>query len=158
MKEIAAAFGELPQETIAAVKAAGEYSLALPGGPVDLTPEDYEIISQDMPGWLVASDGALTLALDIEVTDALRREGTARELVNRIQNIRKDSGFEVTDKVHVSIWAEGEALKEITDCLEEYTNYIAAQTLALSVKLSSEKEGTEVAWDEGSINIKAIRN
>ena len=158
MKEIAAAFGELPQETIAAVKAAGEYALQLPGGPVDLTPEDYEIISQDMPGWLVASDGALTLALDIEVTDALRREGTARELVNRIQNIRKDSGFEVTDKVYVSIWAEGDALKEITDCLQEYTNYIAAQTLALSVELSSEKEGAEVAWDEGSINIKAIRN
>ena len=158
MKEIAAAFGELPQETIAAIKAAGEYSLTLPGGPVDLTPEDYEIISQDMPGWLVASDGALTLALDIEVSDALRREGTARELVNRIQNIRKESGFEVTDKVHVSIWAEGEALKEITDCLEEYTNYIAAQTLALSVELSSVKEGAEVAWDEGSINIKATRN
>ena len=158
MKEIAAAFGEMPQETIAAIKVAGEYALQLPGGPVELTPEDYEIISQDMPGWLVASDGALTLALDIEVTDALRREGTARELVNRIQNIRKDSGFEVTDKVHVSIWAEGEALKEITDCLEEYRNYIAAQTLALSVELSSAKEGAEVAWDEGSINIKATRN
>ena len=158
MKEIAAAFGEMPQETIAAIKVAGEYALQLPGGPVELTPEDYEIISQDMPGWLVASDGALTLALDIEVTDALRREGTARELVNRIQNIRKDSGFEVTDKVHVSIWAEGEALKEITDCLEEYKNYIAAQTLALSVELSSVKEGAEVAWDEGSINIKATRN
>ena len=158
MKEIAAAFGEMPQETIAAIKAAGEYALQLPGGPVELTPEDYEIISQDMPGWLVASDGALTLALDIEVTDALRREGTARELVNRIQNIRKDSGFEVTDKVHVSIWAEGEALKEIADCLEEYRNYIAAQTLAISVELSAAKEGTEVAWDEGSINIKATRN
>ena len=158
MKEIAAAFVELPQETIAAIKAAGEYALQLPGGPVELTPEDYEIISQDMPGWLVASDGALTLALDIEVTDALRREGTARELVNRIQNIRKDSGFEVTDKVHVSIWAEGEALKEIADCLEEYRNYIAAQTLALSVELSAAKEGAEVAWDEGSINIKATRN
>ena len=158
MKEIAAAFGEMPQETIAAIKVAGEYALQLPGGPVELTPEDYEIISQDMPGWLVASDGALTLALDIEVTDALRREGTARELVNRIQNIRKDSGFEVTDKVHVSIWAEGEALKEITDCLEEYRNYIAAQTLALSVEFSSAKEGAEVAWDEGSINIKATRN
>ena len=158
MKEIAAAFGEMPQETIAAIKVAGEYALQLPGGPVELTLEDYEIISQDMPGWLVASDGALTLALDIEVTDALRREGTARELVNRIQNIRKDSGFDVTDKVHVSIWAEGEALKEITDCLEEYRNYIAAQTLALSVELSSAKEGAEVAWDEGSINIKATRN
>ena len=158
MKEIAAAFVELPQETIAAIKAAGEYALQLPGGPVELTPEDYEIISQDMPGWLVASDGVLTLALDIEVTDALRREGTARELVNRIQNIRKDSGFEVTDKVHVSIWAEGEALKEIADCLEEYRNYIAAQTLALSVELSAAKEGAEVAWDEGSINIKATRN
>ena len=158
MKEIASAFATLPQETIAAIKAAGEYCLSLPGGEVALSPEDYEIISQDMPGWLVASDGALTLALDIELTDALRREGTARELVNRIQNIRKDSGFEVTDKVNVSIWAEGEPLQEISSCLEEYREYISAQTLALSVELSSEKEGTEVAWDEHTINIKATRN
>ena len=157
MKEIAAAFGTLPQETIAAIKAAGDYSLDLPGGAVELTPEDYEIISQDMPGWLVASEGALTLALDIELTDALRREGTARELVNRIQNIRKDSGFEVTDKVDVAIWAQGEVLEEISSCLQEYTEYIAAQTLALSVVLSSVQEGTEVAWDEQSIYIKATR-
>ena len=157
MKEIAGAFGSLPQETIAAIKAAGEYSLHLPGGPVELSPEDYEIISQDMPGWLVASDGALTLALDIELTDALRREGTARELVNRIQNIRKDSGFEVTDKVDVAIWAEGEALREIQDCLGEYRQYIASQTLALSVELSAAKEGAEVAWDDETISIKATR-
>ena len=157
MKEIAAAFGTLPQETIAAIKASGDYSLDLPGGAVELTPEDYEIISQDMPGWLVASEGALTLALDIELTDALRREGTARELVNRIQNIRKDSGFEVTDKVDVAIWAQGEVLEEISSCLQEYTEYIAAQTLALSVVLSSVQEGTEVAWDEQSIYIKATR-
>ncbi|MCR5561293.1 MAG: DUF5915 domain-containing protein, partial [Bacteroidales bacterium] len=157
MKEIAGAFGSLPQETIAAIKAAGEYSLQLPGGPVELSPEDYEIISQDMPGWLVASDGALTLALDIELTDALRREGTARELVNRIQNIRKDSGFEVTDKVDVAIWAEGEALREIQDCLGEYRQYIASQTLALSVELSAAKEGAEVAWDDETISIKATR-
>ena len=157
MKEIAAAFAQLPQETIAAIKAAGDYSLGLPGGEVALCPEDYEIISQDMPGWLVASEGALTIALDIELTEALRREGTARELVNRIQNIRKDSGFEVTDKVDVAIWAEGEALGEISSCLEDYTEYIAAQTLALSVELSSAKEGTEVAWDEQTIRIKATR-
>ena len=157
MKEIAASFAQLPQETIAAIKAAGDYSLDLPAGPVELTPEDYEIISQDMPGWLVASEGALTIALDIELTEALRREGTARELVNRIQNIRKDSGFEVTDKVDVAIWAEGEALGEISSCLEDYTEYIAAQTLALSVELSSAKEGTEVAWDEQTIRIKATR-
>ena len=157
MKEIAAAFGTLGQETIASIKAAGDYTLELPGGPVELCPEDYEIISQDMPGWLVASDGALTLALDIELTDALRREGTARELVNRIQNIRKDSGFEVTDKVDVRIWAEGEPLQEIASCLEEYKDYIAAQTLALSVELSAVKEGVEVAWDEHTINIKATR-
>ena len=99
MKEIAAAFPQLSQEAIAAIEASDEYVLSLPSGDVVLKKGDYEITSEDMPGWLVASDGPLTLALDITVTDDLRREGTARELINRIQNLRKDSGFEVTDRV-----------------------------------------------------------
>ncbi len=158
MKEIAGAFAKMDQAAIAAIEAAGDYSLALPGGAVALSPEDYEISSEDMPGWLVSSEGQLTVALDIELTDALVREGTARELINRIQNIRKDSGFDVTDKVDVSIHADGEALKEIESSLSEYSNYIAAQTLALSVAISPEEEGREVEWNDGFIHIKVTRN
>ena len=82
-----------------------------------------------MPGWLVATDGPLTLALDITVTDDLKREGTARELINRIQNLRKDSGFDVTDKINVRIAAEGEAKAEIESSLASFGEYVAAQTL-----------------------------
>ena len=109
MKEIAAAFGEISQQEINAIQnaesAGTSYDLKLEGGDVILNPGDYMISSEDMPGWLVASEGPLTLALDIEVSEELKNEGIARELVNRIQNIRKDSGFDVTDKVEVALYA-----------------------------------------------------
>ena len=110
-----------------------------------------------MPGWLVASDGPLTIALDIQLSDALVREGTARELINRIQNLRKDSGFEVTDKIDVVIVADGDAGAEIAASLEDYKEYIASQTLALSVSLAAEGEGADVEWNEGTIKIKVTR-
>ena len=110
MKEIAQAFGNMDQSTIGAIQgaeAAGEtYSLSLPSGEVVLRPGDYEISSEDMPGWLVAGDGPLTVALDVQISEALRKEGIARELVNRIQNLRKDSGFEVTDRINAIIYAD----------------------------------------------------
>ena len=157
MKEIAAAFAKLDQQTISAIQASGDYTLALPSGPVSLVPEDYEISSEDMPGWLVASEGQLTIALDIQLSDALLREGTARELINRIQNLRKDNGFDVTDKVDVLIVAGGEDYKEIEASLADYKDYIASQTLALSVELAAEGEGTEVEWNDGTIKIKVNR-
>ena len=157
MKEIAAAFAQMDQATISAIQAAGEYTLALASGPVALVPEDYEIISEDMPGWLVASDGPLTIALDIQLSDALVKEGTARELINRIQNLRKDSGFEVTDKIDVVIVAAGEDGAEIAASLKDYKDYIASQTLAISVSLAAEGEGSEVEWNEGTIRIKVTR-
>ena len=161
MKGIAAAFGTFDQKTIGDIQSAGTYSLEIAGAPVILEPEDYEIISEDMPGWLVASEGALTLALDIEVTDALRAEGVARELVNRIQNIRKDSGFDVTDKVDVVIYAEGEPYGEIEASLATYKDYLASQTLARSVALKplaeSDDKAVNVEWDETGIRIKATR-
>ena len=124
MKEIASAFAAMDQHVINAIQdaetAGAAYSLNLPEGEVILNPGDYMISSEDMPGWLVASEGALTIALDIEVSEQLRNEGVARELVNRIQNLRKDSGFEVTDKVDVRIYADGEALEEITAALASY--------------------------------------
>ena len=161
MKEIAAAFASLDQAAISAIQAAGDYTLSLPGGDVVLEKADYEISSEDMPGWLVATEGTLTLALDVEVTEDLRREGTARELVNRIQNIRKDSGFDVTDRVDVRIYADGEDAARIEAALQDYRDYLCAQTLALSVALLPQAQAgadaAEVEWEEKTIRISVTR-
>ncbi|MGM9789433.1 MAG: isoleucine--tRNA ligase [Candidatus Cryptobacteroides sp.] len=165
MKEIASAFAEMNQHIINEIQnaetAGTAYSLALPGGEVVLNPGDYMISSEDMPGWLVASEGALTIALDIEVSEELKNEGIARELVNRIQNLRKDSNFEVTDKVDVRIYADGEASEEIITALASYKDYVASQTLALSIETRPAAEAgekaVEVEWNEGKIHVEAVR-
>ena len=162
MKEIAAAFGALDQATITAIQnaeTAGEaYTWNLPGGEVVLNPGDYQISSEDMPGWLVASEGSLTIALDVEITDDLRREGIARELVNRIQNLRKTTGFEVTDRIDTTIYADDD---EITAALASFGEWIGAQTLSRSVKQAPAAEATadarEVEWTEGTIRIEVKR-
>ena len=164
MKEIAAAFGTLSQEVISEIQAAEAsgtgYVLNLPSGDVTLNKGDYEISSEDMPGWLVATEGAMTIALDVTVTEELKQEGVARELINRIQNLRKSSGFDVTDKINVCIFAEGEAYEEISSSLVNFAGYVAAQTLALSVEsaqLSEAGDAPEVEWNEGSIRIMVAR-
>ena len=165
MKEIAAAFATLSQDTITSIQAAESeglgYVLNLPSGDVTLNKGDYEISSEDMPGWLVASDGPLTVALDITVTDELRREGTARELINRIQNLRKDSGFDVTDKIEVTIYAGNESAEEISASLESFRDYVAAQTLSKSIVLApSEKAGENVSrveWGEGTLDMSVTK-
>ena len=162
MKEIAAAFGSLDQATITAIQTAetaGEaYTLALPGGDVVLNPGDYQISSEDMPGWLVASEGALTIALDVELTDDLRREGVARELVNRIQNLRKTAGFEVTDRIDTVVYADA---PEIAPALAAFGEWIGSQTLSRSVTLAPAAEAPadarEVEWTEGTIQIAVKR-
>ena len=164
MKEIAAAFGTLGQEVINEIQAAETlgtgYVLNLPSGDVTLNKGDYEISSEDMPGWLVATEGAMTIALDITITEALKQEGVARELINRIQNLRKSSGFDVTDKVAVRIFADGEDGAEIASSLENFGEYVAAQTLAVSVAaapLAEADDAPEVEWNEGTIRIKVDR-
>ena len=162
MKEIAAAFGSLDQATITAIQnaeTAGEaYTLALPGGDVVLNLGDYQISSEDMPGWLVASEGALTIALDVELTDDLRREGVARELVNRIQNLRKTAGFEVTDRIDTVVYADA---PEIAPALAAFGEWIGSQTLSRSVTLAPAAEAPadarEVEWTEGTIQIAVKR-
>ena len=162
MKEIAAAFGTLDQATITAIQAAetagSAYALSLPGGEVVLNPGDYQISSEDMPGWLVANEGALTIALDIELTDALRREGIARELVNRIQNLRKITGFEVTDRIDTVIYADA---PDISAALASFGEWIGAQTLSRSVTMAPAAEASadacEVEWTEGTIRIEVKR-
>ncbi|MCR5003588.1 MAG: isoleucine--tRNA ligase [Bacteroidales bacterium] len=164
MKEIAAAFGQFDQKTISEIQAqeaAGEaYKLALEGGEVVLNPGDYEISSEDMPGWLVASDGPLTVALDIEITDELRKEGSARELVNRIQNLRKAADFEVTDRIAVQVFADGDNYAEIESSLADFKDYVSGQTLSKSIELlplDQAKNATEVDWSEKSIMISVAK-
>ena len=105
MKQIAALVATFDQQRIAEIETSEKLMLEVAGEQLEVTREDFEITSEDMPGWLVASEGKLTVALDITVTDELRREGVARELINRIQNLRKDSGLEVTDKIAVEVEA-----------------------------------------------------
>lgn len=154
MKEISNAFAAFTQEQINLIESSGNYLLNLETGDVELTPQDYEIASEDMPGWLVATEGKLTLALDITITDSLKREGVARELVNRIQNLRKESGFEVTDKIVVQI----EPVDEIADALKEFKQYICNQTLAKEINLAGNIDNyTEIEWEEGVLKIKVER-
>lgn len=129
MKGIAAAMAEMSTRDIAAFERDGRYALSVGGEQVEIEAADAEVISEDIPGWLVANDGSLTVALDIEVTPELRKEGIAREFVNRIQNLRKESGFDVTDKIVVRI----EANERTDEAVRDFADYIAAQTLAQEV-------------------------
>lgn len=162
MKEIAAAFGQLSQEEISAIeRSADTYVWNLPGGEVLLGKGDYEINSEDMPGWLVATEGTLTIALDIVQTPQLKREGVARELIHPIQTIRKESGLEVTDRINTTIYADGDSYEEIGDALSEYSEYVAAQTLSVSLelkKLSEMPEGAvSIEWGDSTICIKVSK-
>jgi len=150
MKEIAQVMNSFGKHEISEIENKGEYVISLPTGDVLLTQEDVEIITEDMPGWLVANEGKLTVALDIIVTDDLLREGIARELVNRIQNIRKSNGYEIVDKITVEI----ENRVEIEEAVKEYSNYIASQTLAVSVLLSYDlTNATELEFDEYTVKV-----
>ena len=155
-KQMAALAATFSQEQIAQIESAPETTLDLGGEQVVVTPADFEITSEDMPGWLVASEGKLTVALDITVTEELRREGVARELINRIQNIRKESGFEVTDKIRVEI----EAKDIVAGAIEHFAEYIASQTLAEEVIASAAPEGAIVVdseVDEVALKIAVTR-
>jgi isoleucyl-tRNA synthetase len=161
MKEITAALREFTQEDIAAFERAVNeentqngltrfYSLALPSGAVLLEREDVIITSEDMPGWLIAVDQLHTVALDVTLTEELEREGTARELVNRIQNLRKDTGLEVTDKIRVVV----EDRKDIAEAVREHKQYIVSQTLANEIQVAAvPSDAHEVEWEDGSLSI-----
>ena len=156
MKQIAALVATFTQEQIAAVENDAETILSIDGEQLVTTAADFDITSEDMPGWLVASEGKLTVALDITISDELRREGVARELVNRIQNIRKDSGFEVTDKIRVEI----EATELTAPAIESFADYIAQQTLAVEVKAVATPAGDFVVdsdIDEAPLKIAVTK-
>ncbi len=151
-KAMSALIASFSQEQIAAIEANDETTLDVNGQQVVVTAADFEITSEDMPGWLVSSEGKLTVALDITITEELRREGIARELVNRIQNIRKESGLEVTDKISVEI----EHNDLTAAAVESFADYIASQTLSVEVRTAASPAGKFVVdtdLEEASLKI-----
>ena len=155
MKAVAAAINAMSQDDIAQMEKEGSFTLSLPlkgepEGAYTLVPEDVEIITEDMPGWLVANNGILTIALDIELTDELIEEGIARELINRIQNLRKSSGLEITDRITIQLEDRPEIHNAVTHCGE----YIASQVLATKLELTANSQlPTAIEMDGYNVNI-----
>ncbi|MFI3265988.1 MAG: isoleucine--tRNA ligase [Rikenellaceae bacterium] len=131
MKQISALVAGFTQADIAELERTGVWNTTIDSLEINTTTADFDISSEDMPGWLVASEGKLTVAMDITITEELRREGIAREIINRVQNIRKDSGFDVTDKINIQI----EKNDSIEGAIADFGNYIASQTLALKIDM-----------------------
>ncbi len=147
MKEIVAVIDGMEQEQINLFEQEQEYEILAGGQAIRLSLDDVEIISEDIPGWLVANEGTITVALDINITEELRQEGVARELINRIQNIRKESGFDVTDKINVVLQKH----ELINDAVETHGIYIGSQTLAKNIKLTDKLEnntGKRIEFDD----------
>ncbi len=157
MKQIGVAINRMDQEQIIAFEKEKSWILVAGGEQIRLSLEDVEIISEDIPGWLVANEGAITVALDIHISEELRQEGIARELINRIQNIRKESGFDVTDKIRVVI----ESHELINKAIETHGEYIGSQTLADNVTLTESIENNQGKRididDDVFINIQVSR-
>ena len=153
MKSLAAALNGLSQEQIADLETSGKIGFDLEGTAVEIMTTDVEIISEDMPGWNVASEGRVTVALDITVTDELKKEGNARELVKRIQNYRKTAGFEITDRITIAI----ESNSEINDAVAEFGDYIKSQVLATEINIvetGSIADGVELDMDNYSLKAR----
>ena len=153
MKGVAAQMDALTQEQIAQLEKDSVITINVEGQDLTVEAADVDIISEDIPGWLVGNEGNLTVALDITLTDDLRNEGMARELVNRIQNIRKKSGLEITDRIRVQI----EPNEAATKAVEAFGDYIARQVLADEIKLES-NEGQSVEFDEFKLNINITKS
>ena len=153
MKQVAAAVTTMSQEQIAELETNGKLTLDLNGTPAEIEAGEVEIFSEDIPGWVVANEGTLTVALDTVVTDELRREGIARELVSKIQNIRKSSGFEITDKINITLSKNAQT----DDAINEYNTYICNQVLANSLQLADNVEGTELVFDEFTLYINVVK-
>ncbi len=150
MKDLGKAITSMSQHEIATLEKNGSFVFeALPGKP-EITLSDVEIIPEDVPGWQVANEGSVTVALDITVTPELKREGMARELINRIQNIRKASDFDITDKVKVRL----EDVPEVREAVDEYGDYIAAQVLASSLELAGDFDENVESLDIDGLKVK----
>jgi len=152
MKGVAAQMDTLSQEQIAELEDKGTLAITVEGQPVSVEAADVEIISEDIPGWLVANEGNLTVALEVQLDDELVKEGMARELINRIQNLRKDSGLEITDRIDVTISPDAHTDAAAT----EYAEYIKAQVLADNL-IVADNDGEEFDFDDFKLHIKIAK-
>lgn len=153
MKGVAAQMSALDQDQIAAFEKAGNITLNIDGQEAVVEVADVEIISEDIPGWLVSNEGNLTVALEVELTPELKKEGMARELINRIQNLRKETGLEITDRINVTV-----APNEETDAaIEAFADYIKGQVLADSIEIG-DNAGVETEFDDFKLNILVEKN
>jgi isoleucyl-tRNA synthetase len=153
MKGVAAQMDGLSQEQIAELETNGNIAIMVDGNNLTVELSDVEIISEDIPGWLVANEGSLTVALEVELTDELRQEGLAREIINRVQNIRKESGLEITDRIIITL-SPNDA---VSQAVAHFGNYIMTQVLADSIELS-DNDGQAVEFDEFTINITITKS
>lgn len=149
MKAVAAAVGALSQDAINELSVNGSIQVDVDGQTVEIVREDVEIVSEDIPGWTVANDGALTVALDLEITEELKNEGMAREIVKRIQAYRKSSGFEITDHIHVVLSHDDNLQKAV----EAYHDYICSQVLADKLEFGAPESGEELDFEDFKISV-----
>jgi isoleucyl-tRNA synthetase len=149
MKGVAAVMSAMSQDDIARLEQLGSYSFDLDGQQVTVDAADVEIISEDIPGWLVSNEGNLTVALEVELTDALRQEGMARELINRVQNLRKETGLEITDRIKVTI----SPYPEMEAAIASFSDYVKSQVLADAL-IIADNDGEETDFDDFKLNIK----
>ena len=152
MKSIAGQIEVLSQEDIVSFEKAGMITLQVDGQDVTVEAGDVEIINEDIPGWLVANDGNLTVALEVELNESLRNEGMARELINRIQNLRKECGLEITDRVNITISSDN----RVESAIASFGEYIKGQVLADSIVVA-DNDGNEVDLDELKVRIKVAK-
>lgn len=150
MKDAVQIINGLGQEDIQQIEQQNLYQLSINGDTFDLTLEDFEIINEDIPGWQVANDGPLTVALDVTITDELEAEGMARDLVNRIQNIRKDKDFEVTDKIAIVV----EQHEAVNAAIAQFGDYIKSETLALSLATAATIKDGEAIELPGEVKLQ----
>ena len=154
MKGIAAVMSALEQDQIELLEKQGWLNVDVEGQSVTVESADVDIISEDIPGWLVSNEGNLTVALEVELNDDLRNEGMARELINRVQNMRKEAGFEITDRICVYVSHNGAREKAI----DNYSDYIKGQVLADNIEVSDDNRGTEVEFDDFKLYIDVVKS
>ena len=151
MKGVAAAVQNMSQEDVARLESEGSFTFDINGTPATVDTTEVEIFSEDIPGWVVANEGTLTVALDIQLTDELKREGIARELKKRIQDVRKLTGLEITDRINVRISAN----PQTDEAVREYEEWIKTQVLADSIEIVEGLEGGEdVSFDEYTLSVR----
>ena len=150
MKPIAAEVANLSQEDIANLEKNGKFTLQVENQPVTIEREDVDIVSEDIPGWSVANDGALTVALDLSITPELRKEGWAREIVKRIQTFRKENGFDITDHINIVF----DHHEEMENVVADFKDYICTQVLADNLTFDNVTGNCALNFEDFKLNVK----